>query len=142
MLGGPNGRGRVQPRPVVKVILWLRKFTLHTSAAPKSSTKVYFRFRVFDLKVPLSIAVLDPRCLLVYFRVRTFGSVDTATEHPKACFKFKHMEMAREMSGCIMGATIFGEMLIGVRPRFLAPATYREFKRRNPCSMYCCSKQP
>jgi hypothetical protein len=44
-----------------------------------------------------------------FFKVRTFGRVEVAMEHPKVASRA--MEIAREMSGCFMGATIFGGMV-------------------------------
>ncbi|CAN6203781.1 unnamed protein product [Urochloa humidicola] len=86
----------------------------------------------FGTTLPLRLQFLNQEAYWYFFKVRTFGSVDVVMEHPKLASIA--MEMAREMSGCFMGATIFGGMLrsrLDIGTWSLALATYQEFKQRN-----------
>ncbi|KAJ1268334.1 hypothetical protein BS78_07G126900 [Paspalum vaginatum] len=86
----------------------------------------------FGTTLPLRLQFLAQEAYWYYFKVRSFGSVDMAMEHPK--LTSIAMEMAREMSGCFMGASIFGGMLrsrLDVGTWSLALATYRAFRQMN-----------
>ncbi|CAL5080084.1 unnamed protein product [Urochloa decumbens] len=86
----------------------------------------------FGTTLPIRLQFLTQEAFWYFFKVRTFGSVDVVMEHPKLASIA--MEMAREMSGCFMGATIFGGMLrsrLDIGTWSLALAAYREFRQRN-----------
>ncbi|CAL5075640.1 unnamed protein product [Urochloa decumbens] len=86
----------------------------------------------FGTTLPIRLQFLTQEGYWYFFKVRTFGSVDVVMEHPKLASIA--MEMAREMSGCFMGATIFGGMLrsrLDIGTWSLALAIYREFRQRN-----------
>jgi hypothetical protein len=86
----------------------------------------------FGSTLPLKLQLLTQEAYWYFFKVRAFGSVDVVVEHPKLASVA--MEMAREMSGCFMCATIFGEMLrssFDVGTWSLILAAYQEFKKKN-----------
>jgi hypothetical protein len=63
----------------------------------------------FGTALSLRLQLLTQEACWYFFKVRTFGRVEVAMEHPKVASRA--MEIAREMSGCFMGATIFGGMV-------------------------------
>nr|CAB3452785.1 unnamed protein product [Digitaria exilis] len=94
----------------------------------------------FGTTLPLRLQFLTREAYWYFFKVRTFGTVDVAMENPKLASIA--MEIATEMSGCFMGATIFGGMLrsrLDIGTWSMALATYREFKQRNH---FMCDPNP
>ncbi|CAL5090204.1 unnamed protein product [Urochloa decumbens] len=91
----------------------------------------------FGTTLPIRLQFLTQEAFWYFFKVRTFGSVDVVMEHPKLASIA--MEMARELSGCFMGAAIFGGMLrsrLDIGTWILTLAASREFKKRNRF-VYC-----
>ncbi|CAN6210047.1 unnamed protein product [Urochloa humidicola] len=86
----------------------------------------------FGTTLPIRLQYLTQEAYWYFFKVRTFGSVDVVMEHPKLASIA--LEMAREMSGCFMGANVFGGMLrskLDIGTWTLALATYRELRHTN-----------
>ncbi|CAL5065667.1 unnamed protein product [Urochloa decumbens] len=91
----------------------------------------------FGTTLPIRLQFLTQEAFWYFFKVRNFGSVDVVMEHPKLASIA--MEMARELSGCFMGAAIFGGMLrsrLDIGTWSLTLAASREFKKRNRF-VYC-----
>ncbi|WVZ63046.1 LOW QUALITY PROTEIN: hypothetical protein U9M48_012717 [Paspalum notatum var. saurae] len=138
--GGDRGRGRVmiilELDSEISEELWRRLYSVAKNCFARSS-KIIVTSRSdhvvrFGTTLPLRLRFLAQEAYWYYFKVRSFGSVDMATEHPK--LTSIAMEMAGEMSGCFMGGTIFGGMMrskLDVGTWSLALATYRAFRQMN-----------
>uniref|UniRef100_A0A0E0E6Y5 NB-ARC domain-containing protein n=1 Tax=Oryza meridionalis TaxID=40149 RepID=A0A0E0E6Y5_9ORYZ len=115
--------------------VWRRLYSASKSYVPNGSKIIIAsqsdKIARFGTTQALRVELFTEEAYWYFFKVRTFGSMD-AQEHPKMALMA--MEMARELQGCFMGASIYSGLLkANFNARFwnMALASIREYKQTN-----------
>uniref|UniRef100_A0A0E0LGE3 NB-ARC domain-containing protein n=1 Tax=Oryza punctata TaxID=4537 RepID=A0A0E0LGE3_ORYPU len=115
--------------------VWRRLYSVYKSCVPNGSKIIVAsqsdKIARFGTTQALRVELFTEEAYWYFFKVRTFGSMD-AQEHPKLASIA--MDMARELDGCFMGASIYSGLLkANFSARFwnMALASIREFKQTN-----------
>uniref|UniRef100_A0A0E0HW17 NB-ARC domain-containing protein n=1 Tax=Oryza nivara TaxID=4536 RepID=A0A0E0HW17_ORYNI len=115
--------------------VWRRLYSASKSYVPNGSKIIIAsqsdKIARFGTTQALRVELFTEEAYWYFFKVRTFGSMD-AQEHPKMALMA--MEMARELQGCFMGASIYSGLLkANFNARFwnMALASIREYKQMN-----------
>jgi hypothetical protein len=116
-------------------VVWTRLYSASKSYVPNGSKIIVAsqsdKIARFGTTQALRVELFTEEAYWYFFKVRTFGSMD-AQEHPKMASMA--MEMARELQGCFMGASIYSGLLkANFNARFwnMALASIREYKQTN-----------
>uniref|UniRef100_A0A0E0LGE7 NB-ARC domain-containing protein n=1 Tax=Oryza punctata TaxID=4537 RepID=A0A0E0LGE7_ORYPU len=115
--------------------VWRRLYSVYKSCVPNGSKIIVAsqsdKIARFGTTQAIRVELFTKEAYWHFFKVRTFGSIN-AQEHPKLASIA--MDMARELDGCFMGASIYSGLLkANFSARFwnMALACIREFKRTN-----------